>query len=185
MYENPESQDKNVRDIIEGPPRMESAKAFESTEKKTESLVSGNEKVESQPTKPAPIVTQETAHRVALSLLPNQEFIKQLKEMIKEKLVRGEAITRLDVAIAGREAPKEPYGLSKEHLVEKLDKNFLTFDLVRDGDDLVISFQKTTGDAAVRSLDNKALAEMLNQLLTLKPNLMSDLNLEKEKARLR
>lgn len=175
MYENPEGQDKNVRDIIEGPPRMESAKAFESTERKAES----------KSTKATLTVIQETAHRVALSLLPNKEFVKQLKEMIKERLVRGEAITRLDIAIASQEAPKEPYGLSKEHLVEKFDKNFLAFDVVRDGDDLAISFQKTTGDAAIRSLDNKALAEMLNQLLTLKPNLLDDLNLEKEKARLR
>jgi len=90
--------------------------------------------------------------------------------LIKERLVKGEKITRLDKAITRQEIAKEPYGLSRGHLVESFDKNFLNFEIVRDGDDVAITFQKTTGDKAIRSLDDEALAEMLNRLLQSNPH---------------
>lgn len=171
MYEGSKNQEKTIRDIIEGPPRVESAKKFESSENKKESIIPQNEAVESSPKK-AIQIAPDMAHKIALSLLPNQEFTKNLKEIIKEKLVRGEKITRLDKAIEEGGAEREIYGESREHLVKQMNKNFLQFNLIRDGDDLALSFTKITGDAAIRYLDNTVLAEMLNQILTTHPDLV-------------
>jgi hypothetical protein len=162
---NREKQDKNIRNIIEGPPRIESAKKFESKENNLKRLSNINKKIESQSANATSTISPKIAHKIGLALLSNPEFLKNLKNLIKERLVKGEKITRLDTAIIRQEIFKEPYGLSREHLVDNFDKNFLNFEIIRDGDDVAITFRKTTGEKAIRSLDDEALAQMLNQLL--------------------
>jgi hypothetical protein len=183
MFNNLEDQDKRVRDILEGPPQIEVTENFESVkypENSAQSINAKNEQPEKQ-SKNNRLVTKENAHKIALSLISNNDFIGKFKDILKEKLARGEKITRLDEAIADRKVSQEPYGLSRQHLVEALDKNFFNFNIVRDGNECAISFTKKTGDAAIRPLDDAVLAEILNRIIKYNPDLEKSLADETEK----
>ena len=152
---NPEAKDKIIRDIIEGPPRFEAEKKFESSAK-------GTTQVRVRP---------EKAHQIGIALLAIPKAVGLLKSLISEKLVRKEPLTRLDASLRQGEMPKEPYGFTEEHIATILQGDFLRYDLVRDGDDLAMSFTKNTGDEAIRSFDNFVLADMLNVIFSIDPSL--------------
>lgn len=165
-----ESGDKNIHDIIEGPPRMEAPKV--------EGFISQDnlqKNIMSQKNKTRVFVTKGTAHKVALGLLSNSAFVQKLKEIIAEKLVKKEHITRLDQAVEKSPNKKdyELYGLTEEHIADIKNGNFLNFNLVKDGPDIAIGFTKITGDKGIRPIDDVVLAEMLNRIFSLYPELDS------------
>jgi hypothetical protein len=92
------------------------------------------------------MITKETAHKAGLEFLANAEQVDKLKEIVKEKVLSGEKTTRL--------------------VIDESDRNnaATNFDIVRDGDDLAITFNRSAGDKALRPFDDEALAEMLNEL---------------------
>lgn len=165
-----ESGDKNIRDIIEGPPRMETPKAeeFISQENATENIMTQ--------TKKSVAISKDNAHKVALSLLNNPIFVKKLKEMISEKLVRKQHFTRLDQLLE-KSSDKDYYkiyGLTEEHIADIKEGNFLDFNFVKDGPDMAITFTKNKGDKGIRPIDDVFLAEMLNQFFFIHPELNQD-----------
>jgi hypothetical protein len=92
------------------------------------------------------MITKETAHKVGLELLANTEQVEKLKEIVKEKVLGGEKVTRLVIDESDKENAVSDFGI------------------VRDGDDLAITFERSTGDKALRPFDDEALAEMLNKM---------------------
>jgi hypothetical protein len=161
-----ESGDKNIHDVIEGPPRMEALKAerFISPDNSQENNMSQNipEKV---------LVTKDNAHGIALSLLKNSDFIKKLKEVISERIIKNQTVTRLDQAIEEKvgDTDYNVYGLTKEHIADVDNGDFLNFGLVSDGPDLAITFNKVAGDKGIRPIDDEALAEMINRVFSVHP----------------
>ncbi len=157
---NPEAKDKNVRDIIEGPPRFESEKNPDT--KNPETATRGTVQARVRP---------EQAHQIGITLLTIPKAMTLMKAVISEKLVHGELLTRLDASLRQGEVSKEPYGLMEEHIATVYQGDFLRYHLIQDGDDLAISFTKNTGDQAMRSFDNAVLADILNVIFFMDPSL--------------
>ncbi len=176
MSEKPSIQEKKTRDAIEAPPKAIDRQNFEKPKSIDKNFDSQqNEKIETRPKKTSQKITPHNAHAIAISLLTNPEFVNKLKNVMKEKLVQREKITRLDKAIFDKEIFTKQYGLSREHLVEHVGSNFLNFEIIEDDNELAITFQKITGDVAIRSIDNIALADMLNFLILENPSFASGL----------
>ncbi|MEI8339643.1 MAG: hypothetical protein WCF94_03185 [bacterium] len=161
-----ESGDKNVHDIIEGPPRMEELKAekFIGHDNSQENSMSQNISAKI-------LVTKDNAHGIALSLLKNSDFINKLKEVISERIIKNQTVTRLDQVIEENVNNNDYriYGLTKDHIADIEKGDFLNFDLVSDGPDFAITFNKFTGDKGIRPIDDQALAEMINRIFSMHP----------------
>jgi hypothetical protein len=121
------------------------------------------------------------SHEVALKLLDNKEFEDKLKNIIGTLIVNKEKLTRIDFVMdtTNNMSLLNLYGMTKEHFKDLSNGNLTSFELKPDGDYLSICFKKSTGEPAIRPLDNKKLADILNVLFESIPDLAPQ-NLQKK-----
>ncbi|GEM_PF-5449291 len=142
-------------------------------------------KQEKKPPRKKINILPENAHPLALKLINNKNFKNKLKEFVAEIIVHGENITRVDVVIEKNNDKQllEAYGITKEHFKDISNGNLTSFDLAADGPDLAIYFKRASGEPAIRPIDDKKLATILNIILNTrpefaKPNLQSDIEIK-------
>lgn len=116
-------------------------------------------------------ISPKNAHKIALKMLRLEEFKNILKNFVAEKIVSRELITRMDkmISIENKEEYLKLYGITHEHFKEITNNNLSSFDLIKDGDCLAITFTRTSGQESVRCMDNKVLAELLEKIMSAYP----------------
>lgn len=132
---------------------------------------SNKEKQEKEPPRKKIKISPKDAHRIALILIKNKDFKDKLKEYVAEKIVCGESIAHIDVIIEESDNKQlcGVYGMTKEHFKDIASGNLTSFDLTADGPDLAIYFKRATGESAIRPINNKKLADLLNSILNVYP----------------
>lgn len=112
-------------------------------------------------------ISPKNAHERALKMLNIEGFKNILKDFVAEKIVNRKLITRIDkmISIKNKEEYLKLYGITHEHFKEIANNNLSSFDLIKDGDCLAITFIRTSGQESVRCVDNKILAELLEKIM--------------------
>jgi hypothetical protein len=158
-----EAGDKSVRDSKEKEPRVEALEQNGDIGLGDNGQSSAKARI---------FISPARAHSFGLRLLSVPAAVALLKTLIGEKLVNKEHVTRLDVQAVGSQDIYEAFGGTGEHLSDLGSKNFLLFEVVKDGDELAMAFVKSDGQPALRPLDNEVLASMLNKVVRVFPELL-------------
>ena len=143
----------------------------EGSKEKNKQGADDESKQEKEPSRKKINILPNDSHQVALKLIKNKDFKDKLKEFVAEIIVHGENITRVDVIIEedNNQQLQDVYGMTKEHFRDIANGNLTSFDLAADGPDLAIYFKRSTGEPAIRPIDDKKLATMLNIILNVRP----------------
>ena len=118
-------------------------------------------------------VKPKSAHSIALGLIKDTEIKNKLRNIIGTLIVNKQNLTRIDVVIdqLNDEKLRDLYGMTKEHFKDIENGNLVSFDLVADGQDLAITFKRKTGERAIRPVDERKLAEILDLLFKTRPSI--------------
>lgn len=172
---NPENHEDSLRRIIEGPKNPEE---FEPVPERRESLPKERKPLPTneflKPKTRARKVLAPEAHMLAKSFLSDSHAKGLLKRVIAEKVACDVNVTKLDNALDTGELALDVFGRTRSHIADVGRKDFLEFDLVIEDNRVALSFTKVSGEPCLRYLDDAPLADMLDQVLLIDPDLITE-----------